>query len=261
MIKFSPLANLPHPSTISLPEVSIWQEQLDISKERTYSIAPQPASPPVPSITSAKTTNFPRGISILALNADGSYLATKDDSLPTTVWIWSLNTGTAAAILIHHSPVKHVAWHPTEPDLLLVHCAIPQPYVHLWKSSWDVPRVISGSLSTTGGKLEANWVLNPEGSDFNLLLSSAHQYTNILLSGSGEVIPQTAHIDKTFAESTDIGAEAMFDEGNSFDLSPIKITRDETVDFEDENETSGFGMDNELVDDTFHYRRHVRANG
>lgn len=57
----------------------------------------------------------------------------------------------------------------------------------------------------------------------------------------------------------------MFDEGNSLDLSPIKITHDETLevhdDFGDDNGDSGlgFGLGNEMVDDTFHYRRRIKA--
>lgn len=69
--------------------------------------------------------------------------------------------------------------------------------------------------------------------------------------------------NEAFPKQMEAGAESLFDEGNSFDLSPIKITRDETIGFEDGNDSmgSGFGMENEMVDDTFHYRRHVRAVG
>jgi len=241
--------------------LTIWQEQLSASEDRNYAIALQPANPPAP--TSTKNMNSPRGISILAFSADRSFLATKHDLLPTTVWIWSLHAGTSVAVLIHHSPVKNVAWHPTEADLLLVHCAIPQPCVHLWKSTWEAPRIVTLPLRRTGGKLEANWLLNPASSEYNILLSSAHQYTTALLSSSGEISPRSTSDDEVLAKSAGIGAEALFDEGNSFDLSPIKITRDETIGLENENEASGldFSMGNEMVDDTFHYRRHARAIG
>ena len=49
-------------------------------------------------------------------------------------------------------------------------------------------------------------------------------------------------------EPTLLGPEDMFDEGNSMDLSPIKLSRE------------GFGMgmrSEEEVDDTFDYRRHL----
>lgn len=56
----------------------------------------------------------------------------------------------------------------------------------------------------------------------------------------------------------------MFDEGNSLDLSPIKISHS-TVEVSayggdgDERSGSGFGFTEEMLDDTFHYRRQVRA--
>ena len=197
----------------------------------------------------------------MTFSANGS-LATKDDLLPTTVWIWSLELGTAIAVLIHHSPVKHIAWHPTESDLLLVQCAISEPWLHLWKSSWEAPRIINLPLIRTAGKLKAGWLLSPETSHFNLLLSSAHQYTTTLLSSTGEVIPQNRSIEEGDVKFNEHSAEDLFDEGHSLDLSPIKLAHDETIDV-DENDTSGsvFGMENEMVDDTFHYRRHVRAIG
>ena len=244
-----------------MPGVSIWQEQIDLSHDRTYSLAPQPASPPTSS-SLTKAANPPRGISIIAFNADGSLLATKDDAVPTTVWIWSLQSGIAIAILIHHSPVKHIAWHPTESDLLLVQCAISVPWAHLWKSSWEAPRIARLSLGRTAGKLEAGWLLSPESSQYNLMISSAHQFNTTLLSVSGEIVSQPRSIDEGDIHPNENNAEELFDEGNSFDLSPIKITHDETIDVDD-NEISGsvFGMGNEMVDDTFHYRRHVRAIG
>lgn len=264
-VQFSPVAKLQHPSTILLPDVAIWQEQLDASRERSYTAAPQPASPPT-STTSTKLSMATNGVSILSFNHDGSFVATRDDFIPTTIWIWSLHTGTAVAVLIHHSSVKHVAWHPTESDLLLIHCAIPEPAVHLWKSSWDTPRVAALALERPGGRLEANWLHSPIGSQFKILLSSTHRYSTALISHSGETILEAPD----FAEgpkSMGTGAEDMFDEGNSLDLSPIKITHDETMEMHDgfdeghDNSGSGFGLGNEMVDDTFHYRRHIRAIG
>ena len=185
--------------------------------------------------------------------------------MPSTVWIWSLNEGVAVGVLIHHSPIKSLSWHPTESDLLLVLCAIPRPSVHLWKSSWESPRIVSLPLNTTGGKLEAQWLLNPRTLDsrYQLILSSAQKYATTILSESGEPIRESQELVTGMDQTLDAGAEVMFDEGHSLDLSPIKITHDETVGIEDENETSGLGfeMGNEMVDDTFHYRRHVRAVG
>ena len=115
----------------------------------------------------------------------------------------------------------------------------------------------------TGGKLNAHWLLNPDISQFSLLLSSTHQYNIALLSSAGEIVPQSENEDEELAGPIATGGETMFDEGNSLDLSPIKIAHGETIDLQDGNDSSGSGfeMGNEMVDDTFHYRRHIRAIG
>lgn len=263
LMQFAPIANFRHTTTISAPDVTIWQEQLDASTVRSYTKAPQPASPPT-NTSLTKASQPVHGISVIAFNSDGNLLATKSDSIPTTVWIWSLQTGSIVAVLIHHSFVKHVSWHPTESDLLLIHCAIPEPAIHLWKSVWEAPQTVTLPLGRTSGRLEANWLLSPMTSQFNLMLTSTHQYITCLLSSSGEIslgAPSFSEGAKPISV-----AEDMFDEGNSLDLSPIKITHDETLEvdnaFGDGNDDSGygFGFGNEMVDDTFHYRRHVKAS-
>ena len=94
------------------------------------------------------------------------------------------------------------------------------------------------------------------------MISSAHQYTSAHISSDGEVIPE-AIPPGVAATSIDTGAEDMFDEGNSLDLSPIKISHStvEVSGYEDENDHSGsnFGFTEDMLDDTFHYRRHVKV--
>ena len=267
-LQFSPVASFHHPSSIQLPEVDIWQEQLNASKSRTYAIAPQPASPPS-STVGAKASGPIHGISTMSFSGDGTLLATKNDSIPTTVWIWSLQSGRPVAVLIHHSPVKQISWHPQQSDLLLIHCAIPDPAIHLWKSTWSAPMIITLPLSNTGGRLEAHWLRSLDLDSYNILLTSTHSYITAQISQTGSLIPSADALssdpDLGF-RSVGTGAEDMFDEGNSLDLSPIKIAHDETMEvhdgFDDGGDgsgSSGFGLGNEMVDDTFHYRRHIKA--
>ncbi|KAL6720559.1 hypothetical protein ACLMJK_002483 [Lecanora helva] len=257
--KFSPIATFQHPTTISLANAVIWQEQVSPPNERSYSIAPQPASPPTFG-SWAKNVEPSRAISIMTFSADGSLLATKDDLLSSTVWIWSLSTFTVYSILIHHSPVKHIAWHPTAVDLLLIQCAIPEPSVHFWKSTWEAPRIVNVPLERQAGRLEASWILSPQASQYGFLLYSARHSIPVIMSSDGEII-QTTKAGEESTRLMDTGAEEMFDEGHSLDLSPIRITRDETIGIQGDDDCSAFGMGNEVIDDTFHYRRHTRRNG
>ena len=145
-------------------------------------------------------------------------------------------------------------------------CAILEPAIHLWKASWDVPRVVKLPLDRTGGRLEANWLQSSNTESYGLMISSPHQYITAQISKDADFISAIGEIDQGF-KPVGTGAEAMFDEGNSLDLSPIKIAHDETMevyggyDVGNEHSESSFGMGNEMVNDTFHYRRHVKAGG
>ena len=95
------------------------------------------------------------------------------------------------------------------------------------------------------------------------MISSAHQYTTARISSDGELLPEPTLPDAAAALEIEAGAEDMFDEGNSLDLSPIKISHS-TVEVSafgdgDEGSGSGFGFTEEMLDDTFHYRRQVKA--
>ena len=246
---------------ITSPKVGIWEEQVNALRERSYVAAPQPASPPTsPSL--GKSNNPSHGVSVIAFNSDGTLVATKNDFLPTTVWIWSLSTGTAIDVLIHHSPIKQITWHPSQSDLLLIHCAIPEPAVHLWKTTWHAPKILMLLLPRTGGRLETSWLESSRDDTFDLMISSAHQYTTAHISSDGEMIPEAVPPDAA-ATLIEAGAEDMFDEGNSLDLSPIKISHS-TVEVSaygdgDEHSGSGFGFTEEMLDDTFHYRRQLKV--
>lgn len=97
-----------------------------------------------------------------------------------------------------------------------------------------------------------------------MMLSSTHQYIICAVSSSGELIPTAPNMSQG-DKPVSVGAEDMFDEGNSLDLSPIKIAHNETCEVHDafgdpyDDSGSGLGLGNEMVDDTFHYRRHVKA--
>ena len=268
--KFNPITIYRHPITINVSTATAWQEQLDASKHRSYIPTLQPASPPTSAslarqVSAGKQNSIPKhGISGMTFNADGTLLATKSDATPTTVWIWSLQSGAAVAVLIHHSPVKNFAWNPTERDLLLIHCAIPDPAIHFWKAGWDTPQVVRVPLERTGGRLEVSWLHSATDETCSLVISSAHQYAIAQISQLGELVAPRSWGFRAGAKSMGAGAEDMFDEGNSLDLSPVKISHgtveilDEYGQADDES-GSGFGLGEEFLDDTFRYRKQVQA--
>ena len=93
------------------------------------------------------------------------------------------------------------------------------------------------------------------------MLSSARQYTTARISPDGDIIAETMLPPDATALSIEAGAEDMFDEGNSLDLSPIKISHStvEVSAFGDGDEGTGSGFTEEMLDDTFHYLRQLKA--
>lgn len=93
------------------------------------------------------------------------------------------------------------------------------------------------------------------------MITSAHQYITAQISDSGELIPSDPEPDEAARSvGAGVGAEDMFDEGNSLDLSPIKLgDMGISHDYEDANLETG--LNDEAIDDTFHYRRHIKTTG
>lgn len=224
----------------------VWEEQIGIENRRTYAAAAQPVSPPViPPVS--KSAAIENGISALVVNVDGTLVASKCDATPTTVWIWSLSLREPVAVLIHHSPVKHLQWHKETGDLLLIQCAIPQPSLHFWCDRWVSPKVIAVDFERVQGRLEACWLRSADANSHCFFLSSASAYRIQSITDSGDVAADTA------PASNDLGPELFFDEGHSADFSPIKL------DDLGSHRIGGFGAIDDVVEDTFQNRRTNRT--
>ena len=160
MIQFSPIMFLDHTSTIQLNEGNtVWQEQVSASSQRTYAAVSQPVAPPTappaPADASPKI-----GISSIAFNADGAMLANLDATAPTTAWLWDISKRTARAVLIQHSPVRSIAWHPTNPALLLIQCTHEESTVYIYDAtpSTNLPYAIRLPLLKASGNFMARWI-------------------------------------------------------------------------------------------------------
>ena len=229
----------------------VWEEQIDNDNARSYVRATNPLHPP--SNVSLAGINMPKsGVSLLEFNGDGALFAARSDSTPSTVWIWSIKSPSAVACLIHHSPIRSISWHHHILDFLLLHCAIDDPVVHLWKASWDSPKVLSLDLGKSGGKKEITWLFTDKRNYSRLMIGDAQNYTTAELDENGEIL-------QPFKSSRpiDLSPDSRFDEGNSLDLSPVKLAHDGArISFPAESPGDPgqwSGMSEEL-DDTFHYR-------
>ncbi len=105
--------------------------------------------------------------------------------------------------------------------------------------------------------MEVCWLHSEIKDAASLMLSSPQNYTTAHVMSNGQGILQPLK-----AKSFGVGPEDMFDEGNSFNLSPIKISADgaltNSLEGSSGHDQTGQWNLSEDVDDTFHYKRHDR---
>ncbi|KAM3824421.1 WD repeat-containing protein WRAP73 [Vipera latastei] len=117
------------------------------------------------------------GVATLAFSSDNNFLATKNDNLPNTVWIWDVQKMKPAVVLEHLGPVQLFQWDPHRSRLAL---CTGNTKVYLWSpagcSSVQIP--MEGDFKVTS----LCW--HPSG-DFLILLSKDN-FCLCYLEGEGE---------------------------------------------------------------------------
>ena len=132
---FAPVVFLDHTAAVDVPSAPVYSEQVDGQGHRTYTITSQPVAPPKAPLEKNETGLMKQGINIMAFNSDGTLCVTKDDSAPSTVWIWDLRSLRPQMILIQHAPIKSLQWHHDDPALLLIQVAHDDPILYLYRAS------------------------------------------------------------------------------------------------------------------------------
>lgn len=132
---FAPLVFLDHTTMINVPSAPVYTEHVDGQENRSYVLTAQPATPPKAPLEKNETALMKQGISLLAFNCDGTLCATRDDSTPSTAWIWDLQSLKPRTILIQYAPIKSLQWHPHDPSRLLIRTTHDSPAVYLYTAS------------------------------------------------------------------------------------------------------------------------------
>lgn len=257
---FASLAIIEHTTTVDQRSLApdrqapIWQEIVSASGERSYNNTAQPVSPPL-SRTKLSTEPSELGVAEACSSCDGSFLATRDERMLNTVWIWNMATLAAYTVLIQHSNVRRMQWHPTRLSLLMVDCAEGIAYVFQAGSS-DPPIPLSTSMP---GNANLSWMYTSASSRPALLASTKSLFRIVYPEGRPE--GDEANHNQTLSQSA--GSDA-FEEGASEDslfdvLSgrkplPPKTEQSytERLDFEVETEEEDLST---RVDDTFREKK------
>nr|POF03445.1 putative wd repeat-containing protein c32h8.09 [Quercus suber] len=264
---FSPIANIEHNTTINQTDsspgsqASIWEEVVSASGDRTFRLATQPYSPPRSS--SAKCAeSYAKGVEEFSFNCDGSYLATRDERMLNTVWIWHVGVLAAHAVIVQHSNVKHVQWHPSLPTRMLVDCGQGIAYVYDTSSGTSpavesVPMLTAPSLqwSQTGAD------------DLPIILASTKTAFRVVYPEGRGTLPQGSNSSQTGTRpgSGLRSGEVDFEEGHSedslFDVLSGRKSQHDNVYRQEMSYTERINLETEeedstaRLDDTFREKR------
>uniref|UniRef100_A0A9J7XWJ2 WD repeat containing, antisense to TP73 n=2 Tax=Cyprinus carpio TaxID=7962 RepID=A0A9J7XWJ2_CYPCA len=105
-------------------DLSIHQLTVDNSLFSTQSKSQVPVIKPDPDRANPKI-----GISTLAFSADNRFLATKNDNMPQSLWVWDMQRLSLLAVLEQTAPVRCFVWDPRRPRLAL---CTGNTKVYLW---------------------------------------------------------------------------------------------------------------------------------
>lgn len=115
----------------------------------------QSTCPPTAGLSSVGDSRAKTGINVMAFDNSGTLLATRIESMPTTIWIWDVITKLLRAVLIFHAPIAKITWHPSINELLMIRCEGEEcrSLVQLWDPSWEGPKIVDFETQMPGGKM------------------------------------------------------------------------------------------------------------
>ncbi|KAE9988671.1 hypothetical protein EG328_008688 [Venturia inaequalis] len=250
---FSPVMFLDHTATIQLEaDAEVWQEEISPSLKRSYKAVSQPVAPPI-----APTTPIDQvtktGLSILSFNADGTMVATRDDSAPTTVWIWDLAKLVASTVLIQHSPIKKLTWHPTLPSILLIQCSHDEPTFYLYNTTSAIPDPIALPMKKPTGKFEAKWLQTTSNQKPGLIFSDSQNFMLVWPEGRDSMDEEDEEREEKGL--MDHSEDSLYDILSGRKPTPyMEVDDTEALISEMDEETT------EILDDTFMGRRGILPN-
>ncbi|KAI6696156.1 hypothetical protein NL676_016275 [Syzygium grande] len=80
----------------------------------------------------ADKPNPKQGIGLMSWSNDSQYVCTRNDNMPTILWIWDMRHLELAAILVQKDPIRAAVWDPTCTRLVL---CTGSPHLYMWTPS------------------------------------------------------------------------------------------------------------------------------
>lgn len=133
-ITWKPIVECSHPSSIMDQDSVIVYKEIEskfATSGKTKSIAgtvfpiqskyePQELPFTVPSVKPNPEKPNPKlGVGLVKFSVDCTYIATRNDNMPNTIWIWDMTKLKLVVILVQSCPVSDFKWDPLQPRLAL----------------------------------------------------------------------------------------------------------------------------------------------
>ncbi|KAG9149858.1 hypothetical protein Leryth_022098 [Lithospermum erythrorhizon] len=80
----------------------------------------------------ADKPNPKQGIGLMSWSYDSRFICTRNDNMPTVLWIWDINHLELAAILIQKDPIRAAVWDPSSTRLVL---CTGSSHLYMWTPS------------------------------------------------------------------------------------------------------------------------------
>lgn len=204
----------------------------------TFVRASQPLAPPGRAPAPGTVQELKSGCETILFDSSSTVLASILDEAPTTVWVWDVAALELRATLIFHSNVASIAWHPDQPEVLLIQCEGDRydGRAFMWDPLSDGPQIIDFQSRLPSGRSNGrSSIIWLRSSGESPTLFYADRDACLLGSLTDDEVPWQV------APSTGSGsAGSPPDDGPPLD---------------DSDQDSG--MDARDLEDTFHFRNHV----
>ncbi|KAJ3351054.1 WD repeat-containing protein wrap73 [Entophlyctis luteolus] len=144
---WKPMMEFSHPGYLPFPDIDVFKESNgkepsgksgllrahpmgDARPQTHYILGRPPINVPTVRVEVDKTSPPKRGVGICEFSCDGRYIATRNDNMPTSLWVWDLLTLSQLALIVQTMPIKEICWNPLKPGLCAISCV--NGHIYLW---------------------------------------------------------------------------------------------------------------------------------
>jgi WD40 repeat protein len=145
----------------------------------------------------------------MSFDKASSILATRDDSTPTTVWLWDLVKLTPLAVMIQHSPVRQLSWRLQDPELLLIKCSQDDSTAYVWDTRTMTPEAIAVPFPKTTGRIDYRWITGSPGRGAQMLVNDKQGFATFRLLDTASQTENCEQNDDDVDASMDSVYEAL----------------------------------------------------